>query len=170
MFQNITQNYTWVSASLEIFIMLFGAFILGLIFWWLIKPTKKFLIRDYIALEDFEKEKTYTKTKKESLKIQTQHHQNENQEETMGDDFSLLQGLTEKVQELLEKNNILTYQDIVDADVEGLEVLLLQAGPAYKRYNPATWPDQARLAMQGKWRELEEYQEILSLKKKKNKS
>jgi hypothetical protein len=35
-------------------------------------------------------------------------------------------------------------------------------------HNPVTWPDQAKLAMQKKWTELEEYQDILN-KAKSNK-
>lgn len=77
------------------------------------------------------------------------------------DELTLIDGITPKVQKLLQTKGITTFQDIVDEDVAGLEALLLNAGTGYDTISPIAWPDQARLALHHKWSELEEYQEIL---------
>jgi hypothetical protein len=43
-----------------------------------------------------------------------------------------------------------------------LREILEAAGSRYKMFDPATWPQQAGLAAQGKWEELKELQGKLS--------
>jgi len=62
---------------------------------------------------------------------------------------------------LLYKYGVRSYSDMVEEGATGLEEILESWGAKYKIHNPSTWPDQAQLAHDGKWSELEEYQEIL---------
>ena len=43
------------------------------------------------------------------------------------DKLSLIHGITPKVEKVLKENNVTSYQDILDADVEGLEEICLAA-------------------------------------------
>ena len=56
----------------------------------------------------------------------------------------------------------MSFSDVVHADIEWLQEILDAAGPKYQMHNPKTWPDQADLAAKGRWKELKEYQDILS--------
>jgi hypothetical protein len=55
----------------------------------------------------------------------------------------------------------MSFEDIYAADISSLEKILFSAGSSYQMHNPKTWPDQAKLAADGKWAELKEYQDIL---------
>lgn len=141
MFQNITQGALGTDATIEIFIMLLWALILGMILGWMIKPSFK----------NFDSEKSTIWGKK-----------------SQSDDFLLIEWIGPKIQSLLIENGVKTYNDIVKEDVAWLEVILLQWGKKFAAHNPSTWPDQARLAIQSKWSELEEYQDILNSNKKRS--
>ncbi len=142
MFQNIFQTYTLESASVEIFFMLFVMFVLGVSFGWYVKPQTEIV---------WHKKNT-------SKKLQTPIPVSS---KTWKDDFQLIEGIDAASEKILFKYGVRTYKDIVSEDVLGLEKILKHAGSKYELYNPATWPDQARLAMNKNWSELEEYQEIL---------
>ncbi len=140
MFQVADGNYTIADASMEIFIIFLGAFVLGIMLGWLLKPsTKGAVVAAWYANTSAAK-----KTKKQK------------------DDFKIIEWIGPKIEELLHKNGVKTYQDLVKTDVLGIEEILENAGSKFKMHNPSTWPDQARLASEGKWSELEEYQEILN--------
>lgn len=146
MFQNIFIDYSWASATVEIFSMLLWAFILWLMFWWFIKPQKRITEITQIAAA------------KEAKIISEDTAKGE----VFSDNFQLIEWIGPAIEKVLHKYGVKSYKDMVDEDVEWLEEILAAAGSKYKIHNPATWPDQARLAMQKKWKELEEYQEILS--------
>ncbi len=82
------------------------------------------------------------------------------------DDLQIIEGIGPKIETLLNKHGVSTYQDVIDANVSGLEEILAAGGRRYQVHTPTTWPDQAKLAQEGKWTELEEYQEILNAGRK----
>jgi hypothetical protein len=45
--------------------------------------------------------------------------------------------------------------------VDRLKSLLRRAGDRYRMHDPTSWPDQARLAAEGRWKELDEFQDVL---------
>lgn len=163
MFQNITTSYTLTDATTEIAIMLAGAFILGFALAWFLKPTKRYTkkiinaehvnIPSYVASKEMAAAKSTPKNKIVKKVVEDTPKQ---------DDLKLIEWIGPKIEKLLQKNNITTFADVVQADVQWLEEILKDAGPKYQMHVPTTWPDQARLAHKGKWRELEEYQEILN--------
>jgi len=84
------------------------------------------------------------------------------------DDLQLIEWIWPMLEKYLNKSDIYSYRDLLTYDASGLRELLEKWWARYASHNPATWPDQARLAHDKKWSELEEYQEILgSIKKKK---
>ena len=148
MFQTALPTTTIFEASCEIGIILAGTFILGLMMGWILKPNSKGV--DILEVMP-EVKPSYVRAKKIE-KVSTA---------TQAQDLTLIDGLTPKVIKLLWEKWVKSFEDIVEEDVAGLEVILSSAGASFKNISPVTWPDQARLAIQHKWSELEEYQEIL---------
>lgn len=80
-------------------------------------------------------------------------------EPLMPDNLTLIEGIGPKIQGLLQDVGITTFAQLVDADVEYLVKLLKGAG--LHMVDPETWKEQARLAAEGKWEQLETLQHEL---------
>lgn len=76
-------------------------------------------------------------------------------------DLKLIEGIGPKIEELLHKASIMTWDDLAETPVERLEQILEEAGGRFRIHTPGTWPAQARLAANGDWALLQEYQEQL---------
>jgi predicted flap endonuclease-1-like 5' DNA nuclease len=72
------------------------------------------------------------------------------------DDLKRIEGVGPKIQGLLQEAGIATFAKLADADVAYLETIL--RGARLYMANPATWPEQARLAASGQWEALAEMQ------------
>ena len=77
------------------------------------------------------------------------------------DDLKKIEGIGPKLADLLQSKNICTFQALAATDVEDLRSLLRDAGSRYRFANPATWPQQAALAADGRWQDLKALQEGL---------
>lgn len=77
------------------------------------------------------------------------------------DDLKIVEGIGPKIEGLLHDANIKTWSKLAQTTVKKLQEILTAAGDRYRIHNPATWPKQAELAADAKWKELEEYQEFL---------
>lgn len=77
----------------------------------------------------------------------------------MADDLTIVEGIGPKVAALLKEAGITTFRQLADANVGHLEELLREAG--LRMMNPATWPEQARLAALGDHEGLQRLQESL---------
>ena len=151
MFQNLNQSYTLVDASMEIFTIFLGAFVLGMMLGWLLKPSKNM----------------GTQTKKEGYIAAKKS--NKNGDVRGEDDLQVIEWIGPKTEAFLKKNNITSFKSMIHKDVSWLEEILKSWWSKFQIHNPTTWPDQAGLAMDEKWSELEEYQKILNSGKKKQK-
>ena len=78
-----------------------------------------------------------------------------------GDDLKKIEGIGPKIAELFNNAGIITFADLAATSVEKLNEILEEAGPRYSIHNPSTWPEQAKLASDGKWDELAELQDKL---------
>jgi predicted flap endonuclease-1-like 5' DNA nuclease len=76
------------------------------------------------------------------------------------DDFTIIEGIGPKIAKLLNQADIHTFKQLSNLDPEGLLVMLAAAGIFMT--DPATWPDQARLAANGQWDELKRLQDSLN--------
>lgn len=77
------------------------------------------------------------------------------------DDLTKIEGIGPKVEGLLNGSDIQTYASLADSDVPHLKGILEEGGSRYKMMNPGTWPRQAALARDGKWDELNKWQDEL---------
>lgn len=77
------------------------------------------------------------------------------------DDLQIVEGIGPKIEELLKSNGVKNWHDLAAASIESLRAILQRGGERFQMHDPSTWPDQISLALEGKWKELEEYQTLL---------
>lgn len=77
------------------------------------------------------------------------------------DNLKLVEGIGPKIEQLLNKEGILTFRQLSEASHERLSDLLRAAGARFHMHDPGSWPRQAELAADGKWEELREWQDDL---------
>lgn len=75
------------------------------------------------------------------------------------DDLKLVEGIGPKIQELFYSFKIKTWKDLSETSVDKCHEVLLSGGARYKMHDPASWPMQAKMAYEGKWKELYKWQE-----------
>ena len=77
------------------------------------------------------------------------------------DDLKIVEGIGPKIEELLHAAGIKTWAALAGTSETLLVQMLDDAGPRFQMHNPATWPEQARMADASEWAALEKYQEEL---------
>lgn len=79
------------------------------------------------------------------------------------DDLKIVEGIGPKISEILKNRGIKTWKSLSETSPELIKEYLLQdGGERYRIHEPGTWPEQAKLAFEGKWNELKELQASLS--------
>ena len=83
-------------------------------------------------------------------------------EETGGteDDLKIIEGIGPTIAGLLRERGITTFRQLAETPVERLSEILTQAR-LNRLADPATWPEQARLAAGAEWDQLEAFQQTL---------
>jgi predicted flap endonuclease-1-like 5' DNA nuclease len=76
-------------------------------------------------------------------------------------DLKIVEGIGPKIEGLLKDAGINTWSDLAAASVDKIKEILAAAGDRYRLAKPDTWPKQAGLAAEGKFSELQEYQDFL---------
>ncbi|WP_372945646.1 30S ribosomal protein S2 [Muriicola sp.] len=77
----------------------------------------------------------------------------------VADDLTKVEGIGPKISEVFKKAGIRTFADLADKTEDDLKTILSEAGSRYASKNPASWPKQAKMAAEGKWEELKEWQD-----------
>jgi len=77
------------------------------------------------------------------------------------DDLTRIEGIGPKIQDLLYGAKIYTWASLSKTDVGRLKEILDAAGERFQMHEPKTWPEQAQLAAEGRWEELDKLQELL---------
>ena len=75
------------------------------------------------------------------------------------DDLKKLEGIGPKVSSLLNENGIFTFAQLAETPVDKLEEIL--DANKLQMMHPGSWPQQARLAADGNWADLEKLQDEL---------
>lgn len=73
------------------------------------------------------------------------------------DDLKVIEGIGPKIEEILNKEGIHTYEQLMETSVLRTASFLKKAGPRFQLHDPSSWPQQAALAKQQKWEELEKF-------------
>ncbi len=77
------------------------------------------------------------------------------------DDFTVVEGIGPKINELIHTAGVHTYKELAGTDVEKLQNILDQAGSNFALARPDTWPDQSELAAENRWGILRKWQDVL---------
>ena len=77
------------------------------------------------------------------------------------DDLKIVEGIGPKIEQLLKEGGINNWEELAAAQVTRIQEILDAAGSRYQMHDPSTWPAQAKFAVEGKWEELKEYQDML---------
>ena len=78
-----------------------------------------------------------------------------------GDNLQIIEGIGPKIEQLLKDAGFNTWAALSGCKVDALQKVLDDAGSRYRMHNPKSWPEQAKLADEGKWKELVQYQKFL---------
>ncbi len=78
-----------------------------------------------------------------------------------GDDLTKIEGVGPKVAEILSNGGLRTFAQVAASSSDVISALLRDAGSAYNRMDPTTWPQQASLAAAGDWDALKTLQDEL---------
>ncbi len=75
------------------------------------------------------------------------------------DDLKVIEGIGPKIEQLFNSNGIKTWKELSEVPVAKCQQVLDSGGEAYKIHDPASWPMQAKMCYEGKWKELALWQE-----------
>ncbi|MDX1272355.1 hypothetical protein [Bizionia paragorgiae] len=76
-------------------------------------------------------------------------------------DLKVVEGIGPKIAELFHSHNIKTWYDLSQCTVEKCTEILRAGGKRFEIHKPFTWPKQAKLAHEGQWQKLKEWQDVL---------
>ncbi|HAO49478.1 MAG TPA: hypothetical protein DCR35_09350 [Runella sp.] len=78
------------------------------------------------------------------------------------DDLKIVEGIGPKIEELLNKEGILTFAQLATTSPERIKEILVAGGSRFQMHDPTTWPEQSALARDGKFEELKTWQDELN--------
>lgn len=76
-------------------------------------------------------------------------------------DLKVIEGIGPKIEELFNTSGIFSWKALSEISVDRCNEILHKAGERFAIHNPATWPRQARMAYEGRWQELKDWQDKL---------
>lgn len=77
------------------------------------------------------------------------------------DNLKKIEGIGPKIEKLLRNNEVYSFQQLSEASVADLRSYVMQGGKHMKSHDPTAWPQQAKLAAEGRWDDLEALQKAL---------
>ena len=108
-----------------------------------------------------EKKEAITKPKK-VVKSQLKKVTTSKKATTKPDNLTKVEGIGPKLAGILKEAGLETFKKLSKAKADKISEILVEAGGnKYKRFDPTTWPDQAKLAAEDKWDELNKWQDEL---------
>lgn len=72
--------------------------------------------------------------------------------------LTIIEGIGPKIEELFNANGILTWEVLSETSVKRCQEMLDTAGEQFVVHDPKTWPHQSKLAFEGKWKKLKDWQ------------
>lgn len=77
------------------------------------------------------------------------------------DNLQIVEGIGPKIEEVLKNAGISNWALLANSTTDNLVQILENAGSNFRIHDPTTWPQQAKLANEGKWEELIAFQKAL---------
>lgn len=74
-------------------------------------------------------------------------------------DLKIVEGIGPKIEELFHKFDIKTWKALSETSADTCQEVLNSGGKRYRIHDPASWPMQAKMAYEGHWKQLAEWQE-----------
>lgn len=74
-------------------------------------------------------------------------------------DLKVVEGIGPKIEGLFHNFDIKTWKALADCTVSKCQEVLDSGGDRYRVHDPASWPMQARMCHEGKWKELAKWQD-----------
>jgi large subunit ribosomal protein L27 len=121
------------------------------------KPAKKAPV---VAKPKAEVKTEAAKAKKEETKVEKKAAPKK--ATGKGDDLTKVEGIGPKIKEILWEAGVMTFGDLAGKSADEVKSILLEQGSRYNRFDPTTWPQQAKLAADGDWDKLKELQDKLN--------
>lgn len=112
--------------------------------------TEELIVNEEMAVEEAAESETQAQTQPSGAAAAAEE----------ADNLKIVEGIGPSIAGILRENGIRTFRQLAQAPVEQLVEILTRA-KLNRLANPATWPEQARLAAEGKWEELTAYQQTL---------
>jgi len=75
------------------------------------------------------------------------------------DDLKIVEGIGPKIEGLFHNFDIKTWKALSEASVDKCQEVLNSGGERYRIHDPASWPMQAKMAYEGKWKDLIKWQD-----------
>ncbi|NVN17929.1 30S ribosomal protein S2 [Muricauda sp. HICW] len=79
--------------------------------------------------------------------------------EVKADDLTKIEGIGPKAAEALVESGITTYAELAKTDADDIKETLTEASSTLAHLDPTSWPKQAKMAADGEWDELKEWQD-----------
>ena len=75
------------------------------------------------------------------------------------DDLKIVEGIGPKIEGLFHTFGIKTWEALSEVSVAKCQEVLDSAGKRYRIHDPSSWPMQAKMAYEGKWKDLVKWQD-----------
>lgn len=75
------------------------------------------------------------------------------------DDLKLVEGIGPKIEGLFHNFDIKTWKALSEVSVSKCQEVLNSGGDRYRIHDPSSWPMQAKMAYEGKWKDLAKWQD-----------
>jgi len=139
----------------SIWLGLILAFLLGiLVGWWIFGCCWK---KKYLALKD---NQSHGATQAATVSSFAQRKDPVNLPAGIKlNDLKIVEGIGPKISEILQENGIKTWWHLAETNPDKIKEHLKAAGSRFQMANPGSWPKQARMAAEGKFDELQKWQD-----------
>ncbi|TDQ32320.1 30S ribosomal protein S2 [Zeaxanthinibacter enoshimensis] len=124
-------------------------------------PKKKKVVTEAPEVAKTEKEPEAAKRTKtiEEAPVVEEKAPKAKKEEAKADDLTKIEGIGPKAAEALVNAGISSYAKLADSDADSVKEILTEASSNLAHLDPGSWAKQAKMAADGKWDELKEWQD-----------
>jgi len=115
-----------------------------------------------IPVKQEKETKELTEKKEEKQEKKKDDKKTSSKKKKTDDNLKKIEGIGPKIEGILKDAGINSYETLANQTSARIsEILVAAGGNSYNRFNPETWPAQAKLAAEGKWDELNKWQDEL---------